>query len=377
VNAGGRVSKSLDEKTYTAAMVYSDNHRETQTAQVRSGGTVELRFTYTIPGTLNISAASAGTLSIDGGAGERINAGARVSKSLSEKTYIVSMTYADGYGETYMAEVKSGGVSELRFTYQERPIPSDMVRINGGTFMMGSPESEAERLNNEDRHQVTVSGFLMGKYEVTQAEYQALMGNNPSNFKGDKLPVEQVSWFDAAEYCNKRSLREGLTPAYTISGSGDNRMVTWNRNAPDQRSAGYRLPTEAEWEYACRAGTTTPFSTGGNITTSQANYDGNSPYNNNAKGSYRETTTPVGSFPSNAWGLYDMHGNVEEWVWDWIGSYSSGVQTDPLGASSGSYRVVRGGSWHGNGQVLRSAYRYGSTPSVRGSYLGFRLVRPM
>ena len=183
--------------------------------------------------------------------------------------------------------------------------------------------------------------------------------------------MEQVSWYDAIEYCNKRSQKEGLTPAYNISGSGDNRTVTWNKNAN-----GYRLPTEAEWEYACRAGTTTPFSTGNNVTTSQANYDGNYPYNNNAKGTYREKTTPVGSFASNAWGLYDMHGNVWEWCWDWYGSYSSGAQTDPVGASSGSDRVFRGGSWYYNAGYVRSAGRSGATPSYWNYGMGFRLVRP-
>jgi formylglycine-generating enzyme required for sulfatase activity len=213
----------------------------------------------------------------------------------------------------------------------------------------------------------------MGKYEVTQKEYQEVMGTNPSNFKGDlpaqagNLPVEQVSWYDAVEYCNKRSQKEGLTPAYTINGTN----VTWNRNAN-----GYRLPTEAEWEYACRAGTVSPFSTGNNITTSQANYDGNYPYNNNAKGEYRQKTTPVGSFQANPWGLHDMHGNVWEWCWDWKGDYPSGAQSDPVGASSGSNRVIRGGSWGNLGRNLRSADRGSYTPSNRNYIIGFRLVRP-
>jgi formylglycine-generating enzyme required for sulfatase activity len=193
------------------------------------------------------------------------------------------------------------------------------------------------------------------------------MGTNPSNFKGDNLPVEQVSWYDAVEYCNKRSQREGLTPAYERNGS----YVTWNRNAN-----GYRLPTEAEWEYACRAGTGTPFSTGNNITTTQANYNGNNPYNNNAKGEYWQKTTPVGSFAPNAYGLYDMHGNVWEWCCDWYGSYSSGAQTDPVGAVSGGYRVVRGGSWDSDGQNLRSAYRDSDDPGRRYGIIGFRIIRP-
>jgi len=227
-----------------------------------------------------------------------------------------------------------------------------------------------------------VSSFYMGKYEVTQKEYQELMGKNPNNFKGDNMPVETVSWYDAIEYCNKRSQKEGLTPAYKIDKNikdSNNKndkdkikwTVTWNKNAN-----GYRLPTEAEWEYACRAGTTTPFSTGKNITTSQANYDGNSPYNNNKKGQYRKKTTLVGSFSPNTWGLYDMHGNVCEWCWDWYEDYSSGSLTDPNGAVTGSYRVIRGGSWGSDGKNLRSAYREYNNPFSQGSSIGFRLVRP-
>jgi formylglycine-generating enzyme required for sulfatase activity len=248
----------------------------------------------------------------------------------------------------------------------QRPDPGDKVRIQGGTFTMGAPMSEADRSNNEIQHRVTVGSFYMGRYEVTQAEYQAVMDTEPSTFKGENLPVENVSWYDAVEYCNKRSQREGLAPAYTVSGAS----VTWNRSVD-----GYRLPTEAEWEYACRAGTATPFSTGANITVSQANYDGNYPYDNNAKGNYRGTTTAVGSFPSNAWGLNDMHGNVGEWCWDWYDAYSISAQLDPEGASSGAFRVLRGGSWFNNGRLLRSASRYYSAPSVRNSNLGFRVCR--
>jgi formylglycine-generating enzyme required for sulfatase activity len=250
---------------------------------------------------------------------------------------------------------------------RQRQQAPNMVRINGGTFMMGSPASEPERVSNEVQHSVTVSSFYMGNYEVTQREWREVMGNNPSYFKGDNLPVEEISWYEAVEYCNKRSQREGLTPAYTINGEN----VTWNRNAN-----GYRLPTEAEWEYACRAGTTTPFNTGNIITTGQANYDGNYPYNGNTKGEYRGKTWAVGSGAANTWGLYDMHGNVWEWCWDWYGEYGGGAQTDPVGPASGSNRVVRGGSWGNNGQYLRSAQRDNVTPSLRASYVGFRLARP-
>jgi len=263
-------------------------------------------------------------------------------------------------------------IGGLLFAQQKVSIPSNMVLIKGGTFIMGSSVTELNRDLNEKEHDVTISSFYMGKFEVTQKEYQEIMGANPSNFKGDNLPVENVSWFDAIEYCNKRSQKEGLTPAYNINGKGDSRTVTWNRTA-----SGYRLPTEAEWEYACRAGTTTTFRTGNNITTSQANYNGNYPYDNNAKGTYREKTTAVGSFAPNAWGLYDMHGNVWEWCWDWHGNYvTTGTQTDPRGVNSGKYRVIRGGSWNSEGQNLRSANRGNGAPSRQSNNIGFRLVRP-
>jgi len=252
-----------------------------------------------------------------------------------------------------------------------------MVRIQGGTFTMGSPANEAGHNNYEIQRQVTVSAFWIGKYEVTQKEYQDIMGENPSQFKGDNLPVEQVTWFDAIEYCNKLSQKEGFTPVYTITGRTPvtgypitDATVTANWNAN-----GYRLPTEAEWEYACRAGITTPFNTGNNITTSQANYNGNYPYNNNAKGEYRARTTPVGTFAGNAWGLHDTHGNVWEWCWDWYGAYATGAQTDPRGAVSGDDRVGRGGGWGSSGRYLRSAYRGGCNPDYRSIRDGFRLVR--
>jgi formylglycine-generating enzyme required for sulfatase activity len=205
----------------------------------------------------------------------------------------------------------------------------------------------------------------MGKYEVTQKEYREVMGTNPSSFKGDNLPVEGVSWFNAVEFCNLLSQREGLTPAYTVNGTD----VTWNRSAN-----GYRLPTEAEWENACRAGTQTPFSTGNNITTKQANYDG-FPYNNNEQGVFRNRIVKAKNFAPNAWGLYKMHGNVWEWVWDLYREYESGEQIDPVGASSGTNRIIRGGSWLVHAEYLRSANRYNISPSLTTNAIGFRLVR--
>jgi len=244
---------------------------------------------------------------------------------------------------------------------KENTIPSNMVRINGGTFTMGSPDKEPGHQKDEAQHQVTVSGFYIGKYEVTHKEYEDIMGiRNYVSFRGDNLPVVDVTWYDAIEYCNKRSEKEGLTPAYIIN--SDN--ITWNRNAN-----GYRLPTEAEWEYACRAGTTTPFSIGDKINTSQANF------NSRNKGVFRRKTTPIGSFAPNAWGLYDMHGNVEELCWDLYADYPSGQQTDPTGPATGAERVKRGGCWNGYEHSIRSAYRGSFNPKTSSYDVGFRVVR--
>jgi formylglycine-generating enzyme required for sulfatase activity len=266
------------------------------------------------------------------------------------------------------------------------PYGIDMVPIPAGTFTMGSPAAEAGRSTSEAQHSVTLGAFKMGKHEVTQAQWQAVMGagTNPSYFTGGaNLPVEKVSWYEAIEFCNKLSVVAGLSPAYAIDKATRDTnntnlsdtvkwTVTRNRGAN-----GYRLPTEAEWEYACRAGTTGPFNTGENITTAQANYYGLIPYNGNPAGKHRGTTTPVGAFTANAWGLYDMHGNVWEWCWDWYRrSYDANAQTDPAGAVSGANRVRRGGSWGLDGQCLRSACRDFVGPSGWSSDLGFRLVRP-
>jgi formylglycine-generating enzyme required for sulfatase activity/uncharacterized caspase-like protein len=295
--------------TYTVKITYTDGKTEEKTVEVGRAESRKLEFSY------RIAAAPA----------------APAPQPPAAKPVTVPQTPPAQTPQP--AAVKPAAPPPVRPT----PIPADFVKINGGTFMMGSPASEEGRVSNEEQHQVTVSGFYLGKYEVTQREYAAIMGTNPSRFEGDNLPVENVSWYDAVEYCNARSRKEGLTSAYTISGSGDNRTVTWNRN-----TNGYRLPTEAEWEYACRAGTTTRYSTGNDIRTSQANYGGG-------------RTKAVGSFDANVWGLYDMHGNVWEWCWDWYGNYGSGAQTDPMGASSGTNRVGRGGSWGYDGQNLRSA----------------------
>jgi len=278
----------------------------------------------------------------------------------------------------------------------------NMVLINGGTFIMGSPVNEQGRKNNETQRQVTVSSFYMSKYNVTQKEYMDVMGENPSFFQGDNLPVEKVSWYDVIEYCNRLSEREGLTPVYTINKnqidpnnlnviSRSNQydpdslrwIVTWDKNAN-----GYRLPTEAEWEYACRAGTTTRYWSGddeislsGKVNAADLTFIEQMGETDFEWVNFHDgfvTTSPVGSFTANPWGLYDMNGNVYEWCWDWYGIYPADSQVNPTGAASGSERVIRGGAWINGGNELRSAAR-GSAIPLPGRYLfsilSFRVVR--
>jgi formylglycine-generating enzyme required for sulfatase activity len=230
----------------------------------------------------------------------------------------------------------------------------------------------------------------MGKYPVTQGLYQAVMGVNPSYFKTPiapetstaRRPVEQVSWYETLVFCNKLSMLSNLTPVYRINGStapsvwGAVPNGTWDAVEMDVGANGYRLPTEVEWEYACRAGTTTPFSTGDNITAAQANYNGKYPYNSpeNPAGVYLERTTEVGSYDANAWGLYDMHGNVREWCWDWFEA-AYGETIFPPETLFAHIRVTRGGSWINLGERLRSAYRFYNSPMTQNYTLGFRLVR--
>jgi len=225
--------------------------------------------------------------------------------------------------------------------------------IPPGTFTMGSPSSEEKRGSGETQHRVTLTKpFYCGKFEVTQGQWKRIMGSNPSKFTsaGTDAPVEQVSWDDCQKFLTKLCELEGV-PQGT-----------------------YRLLTEAQWEYACRAGTSTAFCYGDSLNSSQANFDGNNPYNS-SKGTYRKTTVSVGSFKPNAFGLFDMIGNVYEWCHDWYGTYPGGSLTDPTGASSGWDRVRRGGCWLNGAGGCRSADRGGDAPSDRYDALGFRLAR--
>ncbi|NJL39790.1 MAG: formylglycine-generating enzyme family protein [Leptolyngbyaceae cyanobacterium SM1_4_3] len=265
-----------------------------------------------------------------------------------------------------------------RLTYSQRqgtaqffnePLGDDlalkMMLIRAGTFIMGSPEDELDRAESEGpQREVRVPAFCMGKYPVTQAQWQFVaelppveqkLDQNPSRFKGENHPVERVTWYDAVEFCARLSIYAKRT---------------------------YRLPSEAEWEYACRAGTTTPFHFGETITTDLANYRGNDEkygaYGPGSKGEYRKETTPVDHFAiANAFGLCDMHGNVWEWCQDhWHDSYE-GAPTDGsawLSSDENTLRVVRGGSWDFNPRYCRSASRGTDLPRDPSSFIGFRVV---
>jgi formylglycine-generating enzyme required for sulfatase activity len=235
----------------------------------------------------------------------------------------------------------------------------EMLPVAAGSFTMGSPSSEPgrERFEKgaEAQRRVNITKpYWLGKYEVTQAQWQAVTGGNSSRYNGASRPVVNVSWNDVVGFCA---------------------TLTEQERTAGRLPAGYRytLPTEAQWEYACRAGTTTPFSTGNNLTTEQANYNGRFPYNGNAKGEFRRRTTDVGSFAANAWGLHDMHGNVWEWCSDRYGRTPAGGD-DPLGAASGFYRTLRGGGWEDDVRACRSAFRFRGGPHDRSRTLGFRLA---
>jgi len=322
--------------------------------------------TGTTPAAQTVNAGKSITLS--GGSGfSRAGfsfAGWNTNSSGTGTTYTAGSIYSPNGNITFYAkwietDVSSNGI--------------EMVRIYSGTFTMGS--SDYKDWGAQPPHQVTISkGFYMGKYEVTQEQYKTVMGVNPSYFYDDpasgesRRPVEEVTWYDAVEFCNKLSAAEGLTSAYMITQRTPeigypitSAIVTINWSA-----SGYRLPTEAEWEYACRAGTTTAYNTGKEINENASWYAANS-------GSF---THVVGLKTPNAWGLHDMHGNVREWCWDRYGSYSSAAQTDPTGSEYNINRMIRGGGWIYDDQYHRSAYRDNLLPHLTNHITGFRLVRP-
>lgn len=284
-----------------------------------------------------------------------------MEKSISLITIALFLSIISVYSQTMQVQTEGGNK-----TYNVEDVQSitfvktlstsiEMVEIPVGTFQMGQQNIATPV------HTVNITKpFYMGKYEVTQKQYTDVMGSNPSYFTGnDNRPVEQVNWYEAVQFCNELSKKEGFEQCYTLDAG-----KIWRC---DFDKKGYRLPTEAEWEYACRAGTLTDYYTG--TTESQLAsagwYSGNS----------NNITQPVGRKVPNDFGLYDMHGNVWEWCWDWYSSYINGTFDDPVGPNSGSQRVLRGGSWDYNASYCRSAFRVNVDPSIHNDYRGFRLVR--
>lgn len=283
--------------------------------------------------------------------------------------------------------------------------------IPAGEFLMGSSDADvaavlkAESLFKEEylkaerpQHRVKISRpFYAGVYEVTQGEYEAVMGTNPSYFSAsggsekvsgqntDRFPVERVSWYDAVEFCNKLSTRDDLSPYYSLTsveredGIINSAVVVGQASSPATAKSGYRLPTEAEWEYMCRGNTRSAYWFGNVLNGDKAKVNGNYPFGTTTKGSYLERPTTVGSYAANPFGLYDTHGNICEWcddVYDESAYGSrSGTTENPFSSSGSEYRVLRGGSWLDVSRNSRSAYRNRVLPDYRDFDLGFRVVR--
>lgn len=294
------------------------------------------------------------------------------------------------------------GSQERWAKYLGRPIQHlnavqmDLVLIPPGNFTMGSPETEPERTDEETQHAVQITQpFYLGVYPVTQSEFLKVMNCNPSQFneeelghETDRFPVEMVSWYDCLEFCNKLSARDGRPPYYslTLSQLDERGFIKWAQ-VEVLGGVGYRLPTEAEWEYACRAGSETATAFGDALSSMQANFNGNSPYGTALRGPYLARTSSVGCYPANQFDLHDMHGNVWEWCWDGSDEdyYHHSPEEDPKGPEEADTRVIRGGCWRDRGSgapggsgFCRSAARHHCSPVVRLGVLGFRVaVSPM
>ena len=325
-------------------------------------------------GSLSIMAAATGTLYLDGVAMGELPAGSKAKlDSVEAGDRRLELRYLDGQVEKKSAAVEEGRTVSVSFAYKKASpqaapgtaVSGDLSLVKGGTFTMGYDDGESDEI---PLHKVTISDFYLGKHEVTQGLYQSIVGMNPSLFKGDpNLPVDHVSWYDALAFCNKLSEKEGLSKVYAIDGT----VVT-----ADWKAKGYRLPTEAEWEYAAKGGQKGLART---MKFAGSNYaDDVAWYIDISSGKSGVTTHPVGTKAANELGLYDMSGNVEEWCWDIYGKYPSGSQVDPVGPSSGRFRVYRGGSVMNRELGLRTANRENNNPlnSTGGGNgaLGFRVA---
>ena len=304
-------------------------------------------------------------------------------KSKATATETITMTYTAGdqllYTATsgaYIASVPdvTNGSKTVNFNFADIPTSA----IPSGTFTMGSPTTEVNRYSDERQYEVTLSAFRMSKYEITNAQYAAFLNAKGIGSNG--------IWASAPVYKTQTLIYADNFGGLTYSGSQwvpvagyENAPVinvTWYGATEYATYIGGTLPTEAQWEYACRAGTTAPFNTGNYLTNLQANYNWAYPYNDgiNSVTTYPGMTQAVGTYPANAWGLFDMHGNVWEWCNDWYDTYPTTTQTNPTGATTGSGRVIRGGSWYDYAQLCRSAFRYYNYPYNYNSFIGFRVV---
>ncbi|MCL7489649.1 MAG: formylglycine-generating enzyme family protein [Desulfobulbaceae bacterium] len=338
--------------------------------------------------------------------------------SAMAQTKVVVVPLGGSVGDAVAADVVKGKTFSskagkgLTGTLEQHPMGQTYTNSNGmtfnlipaGTFTMGSPDgtgadpAEPGRYANETQHVVTLTeSFYMQATEVTQKQWQDVIGNNPAGSNtGDNYPIETVNWFEAAYFANALSISEGRSECYTLTGcspipAGNGMECTGVSN--NAGCTGYRLPTEAQWEYAARAGTTTAYANP--VSFDATNVETGSGFNSNlhAMGWYLYNNTmtgynslaahpsgtkPVAQKQANLWGLYDMHGNVYEWCQDWWdgGAYSSDPVTDPTGDSTGSGRVFRGGGWYDYAWCARSAFRFNYTPGGRSGYLGFRLALP-
>ena len=390
-----------------------------RTVTVTAGGTEQLQniSLEALPATLQVTAnVQGGEILVDGAVVGTTVLNRAVSVSVPSGSRQLTVRL-DGF-EDYQSSVTlaPGATQSLTAALSATPVgpppaPSGFVYIAPGTFTMGSPSSEEGRGDDETQHQVTLTrGFYLQTTEVTQGEWQRVMGNNPSFFPtcGSSCPVDRVSWWDAVAYANARSRSEGLSECYVLSGcsgvagsgavTGDNvpRYGTGDYTCSSVSFSGvgctgYRLPTESEWEYAARAGTSGPAYVSGTLHGSECSpnaalariawFNVNSlvSWESNSvapscSSTERRGPQPVGRLQANAWGLQDMLGNVWEWTHDWYGDYPGSV-TDPVGPSSGSYRVIRGGSWSSDASLVRAANRNIDAPANRLNFLGFRLAR--